>query len=47
MWLEGIDAGDGHLSPSGQRFFFYRDADIRLTERDAEVSGQSRGGSKR
>ena len=36
VWLEGIDAGDAHLSPSGQRFFFYRDADIWLTERDAE-----------
>ncbi len=36
VWLEGIDAGDGHLSPCGARFVFYRDADIWLTDRNAE-----------
>lgn len=36
VWLEGIDAGDGHLSASGERFVFYRDADIWLTDRNAE-----------
>lgn len=34
--LDGVDAGDGHLSTSGDRFIFYRDADIWLTDRNAE-----------
>ena len=34
--LDGIDAGDGHFSPDGNRFLFYCDADIWLSERGAD-----------
>ena len=34
--LDGVDAGDGHLSPDGKRFLMYRDADVWTMQRDEE-----------